>query len=192
MRFCEADNCNQPVWGTCKISRRGYCKRHQNLREDFDPATILQKAIKKQRKNAAIKDGRALRVLAVTEPEVKAGKDYAELDRWFKERHKEMTGVCMNCGGRTEKDKTHYKCSVAHLLPKAYFKSVATHPDNWLELCFYNNSCHTNFDNKMIDLIDLHCFDAVIQKFVKIYPSIAPEERRRIPPILLEYLKTEL
>ena len=67
MRFCEADNCNQPVWGTCKISRKGYCKRHQSLREDFDPSTILQKAIKKQRKNSAERTGRALRVLAVTD-----------------------------------------------------------------------------------------------------------------------------
>lgn len=192
MRFCEAPNCFRPVFGTDKKTRTGYCKSHQYLRTDIDKDGIVARAIKKQRKNAVIKDGRALRVLAVTEPEVKAGKDYAELDRWFKERHKEMTGVCMNCGGRTEKDKTHYKCSVAHLLPKAYFKSVATHPDNWLELCFYGNSCHTNFDHKMIDLIDLHCFDTVIQKFVKIYPSIALEERRRIPPILLEYLKTEL
>lgn len=143
-------------------------------------------------KTAAERLGRSLRLLAVTEPDVRAGKDYAELDRWFKDRQKEMTGKCQNCGGKTEKDSRHYKCSVAHLLPKAYFKSVATHPDNWLELCFYGQSCHTNFDNKMIDIIDLHCFDTVIQKFVKIYPFIAQEERRRIPPILLEYLKTEI
>lgn len=192
MRTCEVSGCNKFVFGTDKKTRTGYCKSHQYLRTDIDKDGIVARAIKKQRQNAAQKTGRALRVLAVTEPEVKAGKDYAELDRWFKERHKEMTGICMNCGGRTEKDKTHYKCSVAHLLPKAYFKSVATHPDNWLELCFYGQSCHTNFDNKMIDIIDLHCFDTVIQKFVKIYPHIAPEEKRRIPPILLEYLKTEL
>ena len=43
----------------------------------------------------------------------------------------------------------------------------------------------------MIDIIDLHCFDTVIQKFIKIYPNIAQEERRRIPAILLEYLKVE-
>ena len=178
--------------GCGKLPSLGYMGYFMDCRPDLKEEKIKKQKERVKLKNAIVKDGRALRVLAVTEPEVKAGKDYAELDRWFKERHKEMTGVCMNCGGRTEKDKTHYKCSVAHLLPKAYFKSVATHPDNWLELCFYNNSCHTNFDNKMIDLIDLHCFDAVIQKFVKIYPSIAPEERRRIPPILLEYLKTEL
>jgi hypothetical protein len=104
-----------------------------------------------------------------------------------------MTGVCMNCGGKTcaDNDK-EYKRSVAHILPKAYFKSVATHPDNFLELCFYGNSCHTNFDNKMLDLIEMNCFDTIIEKFTKIYPAIAQEEKRRIPSILIEYLKVEL
>lgn len=111
---------------------------------------------------------------------------------WFLERRKEMTGICQNCGGRTTKndeDKFHY--SISHLLPKAYFASVATHKDNWLELCYYGKSCHANLDNHMLDLIDLNCFDQVITKFVSIYPSIAKEERRRIPAILLQYLDVE-
>ena len=119
-------------------------------------------------------------------------KGYAELERWFKERQKEMTGRCMNCGGKTEAHTKMYKCSIAHILPKAYFPSVATHPDNWIELCFYSNSCHTNFDNKMLDLLDMNCFDQIIKKFAKMYPHIAQEEKRRIPAILIEYLKTEL
>jgi hypothetical protein len=113
------------------------------------------------------------------------------LQRWFEERAEEMKGTCRHCGGKSQKGKENYKCSIAHILPKAYFKSVATHPDNWIELCFYGNSCHTNFDNYMIDILELNCFDDVIQKFVRMYPSIAPEERKRIPKILLEYLKTE-
>lgn len=191
MRFCEADNCQSPVWGTCKKSRKGYCKRHQSLREDFDPATILQKAIKKQRQNANIKATRQLRSLAYSEEGVRVGKDYAELDRWFKDRQKEMTGKCQNCGGKTEKDSRHYKCSIAHLLPKAYFPSIATHPSNWLELCFYGKSCHTNMDNKMLDLTEMSCWDDIVIKFCAIYPSIAPKERRRIPEVLLQYIEVE-
>lgn len=118
-------------------------------------------------------------------------KGSAELQRWFEDRHKELKGVCQHCGGRTEKGKSSYKCSIAHILPKAYFKSVATHPENYLELCFYGKSCHTNLDNHMIDLIELNCFDEVIRKFVAMYPSIAPQERRRIPQILLDYLEVE-
>lgn len=120
-------------------------------------------------------------------------KDYTELDIWFKERRKEMTGRCKHCGGHSCKhDDKYFKHSIAHILPKAYFPSVATHPDNWIELCFWNKSCHTQMDNKMLDLIDMNCFDEIITKFCKIYPSIAKEERRRIPSILLQYIETEI
>ena len=116
-----------------------------------------------------------------------------DLQKWFEDRRKEMTGKCINCGGKSCRDDDKYwKFSIAHLLPKAYVESVATHPDNWLELCHFGNGCHSMMDNKMIDLIDMNCFDTIIQKFVKIYPHIDTSERRRIPPILLEYLKTEL
>lgn len=120
-------------------------------------------------------------------------KDYTELDIWFKERRKEMTGRCKHCGGHSCKhDDKYFKHSIAHILPKAYFPSVATHPDNWIELCFWKNNCHGNMDNKVLDLIDMNCFDEIITKFCKIYPSIAKEERRRIPSILLQYIETEI
>lgn len=117
----------------------------------------------------------------------------AELKRWFADRRKEMTGRCDNCQYPTCKnddDKFHY--SIAHILPKAYFKSVATHPFNYLELCFWGlNSCHTQMDNKMIDLTEMACWDKIVTRFVAMYPDIAPEERRRIPQILLQYVEVE-
>ena len=119
-------------------------------------------------------------------------KGSAELQRWFEDRHKELKGFCSHCGGVTQKGKENYKSSIHHFLPKSLFKSVATHPLNFLELCFYQNSCHTNLESHIIDLIELNCWDEVVTKFVKIYPSIAKEERRRIPKILLEYIETEI
>lgn len=41
MKLCQADTCNNPVWG------KGFCKNHQYLRPDFDNRTILQKGIAK-------------------------------------------------------------------------------------------------------------------------------------------------
>lgn len=112
----------------------------------------------------------------------------ASLQRWFEDRRKEMTGYCKHCQGKTERNSVSYKCSIAHILPKATFKSVATHPKNWVELCFYGKSCHTNFDNSYLSITELNCFDEVIEKFLSIYPDIAPSERRRIPHILLSYV----
>jgi hypothetical protein len=116
----------------------------------------------------------------------------ADLKRWFADRRKELTGSCAHCGGRSCKDSEQYwKFSIAHVLPKNLFKSVATHPKNFIELCFFNNSCHTNFDNKTLDIMDLNCFDTVISRFIEMYPSIAAKERRFIPDILLQYAEAE-
>lgn len=112
-----------------------------------------------------------------------------ELQRWFLDRRAEMKGFCQHCGGKTEKDTDNFICSIAHILEKSHVKSVATHPSNWIELCFYGNSCHTNFDNKMLDIMDLNCFDDVIEKVTTMYPSIAPLELRRIPKILRDYIE---
>ncbi len=175
--------------GCGKIPTIGFKGFNMDCRPDLKEELIA----KQKRKNAANRQNIQLRKAEVEHDwNIQKGKDYEALDRWFKERRKEMTGVCSNCGGKSCKDDDkYYKFSIAHLLPKAYFKSVATHPDNWLELCHFGNSCHAQMDNKMLDLIDMNCFDTIIQKFVKIYPSIANEEKRRIPPILIEYLNTE-
>lgn len=86
MRFCEAPTkCDKPVFGTDKKTRTGYCKSHQYLRTDIDKDTIIQRAIKKQRANAATKAGRQLRSLAVDSPEVKAPKSYKSKSELLRE-----------------------------------------------------------------------------------------------------------
>lgn len=115
-----------------------------------------------------------------------------ELERWFNDRHKEMTGKCSNCGDKSCKGAANYKCSVAHILPKKLFKSVATHRLNWIELCFWGKSCHTNFDNHMLDITELNCFDEVIEKFVAMYPEIDKKERKYIPDALRQYILIDI
>jgi len=114
--------------------------------------------------------------------------------KWFEERRTEMKGVCANCGKPTCKnDDEKFHFSIAHLLPKEFFDSVKTHPLNWIELCFWGeNSCHTNLDQKTLDLIDMNCFDEIVTKFVAMYPMIAKDERKRIPQVLLNYIEVEL
>lgn len=61
-----------------------------------------------------IKDKKRVRSVQYSSP-----IEEAELEKWFNERRKEMTGRCIICGGKTEKynDKT-YKRSIAHILKK--------------------------------------------------------------------------
>jgi hypothetical protein len=115
-----------------------------------------------------------------------------ELNRWFQARRKEMQGRCLHCGEKTTKHQDNwYKCSIAHILPKRLFKSVATHESNWVELCFWKNNCHGNYDYNILDITELNCYDLVIERFIAMYPDIAPKERRFIPDALLQYVKNE-
>lgn len=129
----------------------------------------------------------------------KAAKEFRELvakKKWFEERRKEMTGKCLFCSGKTEKfNDATFRHSIAHLLPKkdnfGGFPSVATHEDNWIELCYYGNSCHTNFDNAMItleQLKDTPQWEVIVRKFKKVYPFIAEKEKRNIHYLLLQEL----
>jgi hypothetical protein len=116
----------------------------------------------------------------------------SELNRWFSERRLEMTGKCQHCGKSSCNNSDQYfKFSIAHILPKKIFKSVATHPLNWVELCFWSPSCHTNYDNFSLDITELNCFDLVIERFIEIYPHIAVGERKNIPDVLLQYIKIQ-
>lgn len=117
----------------------------------------------------------------------------AEMQRWFENRRKELTGRCANCGNKSCKDSDEfYRFSICHILPKAYFPSVKTHESNWIELCFWGEkSCHTNLDNRMLDLINMSCWETIVQRFVAMYPYIAENEKKRIPQVLLQYLEVE-
>lgn len=115
-------------------------------------------------------------------------------EAWFQEQRPQMPEKCENCGNPTCKnDDDWFRASICHILPKAYFPSVATHPLNRLFLCFWGaNSCHTNMDNKTLDMTEMNCWNAIVERFLEIYPSISKEERRRIPSILMQYVNDNL
>jgi hypothetical protein len=114
--------------------------------------------------------------------ELKAAGGDSEMDKFFAANRKGMTGKCLFCNADTmKKDDEKFHYSLCHLLPKAIFKSVATHPDILIELCFYNNSCHTNFDNGMITwefIKDSKEWDIIKEKLLNILPAVAIEERK--------------
>lgn len=145
----------------------------------------------KQRKPIAKKSAKKLKQEA-EEKSVTKKSGSSELDRWFQARRKEMGGRCLHCGEKTTKHQDQwYKSGIAHILPKNIFKSIKTHPLNWVELCFWKNNCHGNYDNHMIDITELNCYDLVIERFIAIYPDIDPKERKYIPDVLLQYVKNE-
>lgn len=148
----------------------------------------------KQRKPIPKKSSKKLTQETEESSGFKSGKSKGnkEIGRWFDDRRKEMTGKCMHCGGKSTKNNNDYWLfSIAHILPKRLFKSVATHPLNWIELCYFPPSCHANFDNYIIDITELNCYDTVIERFIAMYPDIDSKERKYIPDSLLQYIKNE-
>jgi len=112
----------------------------------------------------------------------------------FFEHAKTMTGVCANCGGKTCKgDKKYQKFSQAHILPKSLFPSVADNLDNFVELCFWGNSCHGNFDangyeyaaEKMPKL-----WEIIIQRVTKMYPLI--KEKNKLPDVIRQEIDSSI
>lgn len=118
---------------------------------------------------------------------------------WFEKKRTEMTGVCLICEGKTSKhEDKNYKRSIAHLLAKkpGLFPSVATHEDNWIELCFWSPSCHTNFDQSTITFSIIKekypkAWEVIVEKFKRIFPNIAGNEIKNLPDILLKELSEE-
>lgn len=100
---------------------------------------------------------------------------------FFVEMRPGMTGKCQFCGGPSEKknDET-FHFSLAHILPKSSFPSVAIHPDNILELCYYGESCHANLDSGRITfemLADSAEWPMIKDKLLKVLPAVAANER---------------
>lgn len=189
MRFCEAPNCNQPVFGTCKQSRKGYCKSHQSLREDFDRRSITQRAIDKH--NQSPKETRKINQREKTKVRSLIGsggnvemveKDKvakAELDLWFMVKMKESPRICENCGkDLSGLNDTDWKGSQHHILEKSIYKSVRTHSENHLVLGRW--CCHPQFHTSMLNASKMPIFPEANRKVVEMLPLLKPEEIRRI------------
>lgn len=124
----------------------------------------------------------------------------AATDAWFDERRKEMTGKCLISGCKTEKDNdAMFRASVAHLFPKRknMFPSIALHPENFLELCFYAPSHHTLFDTLMLTFADIKekyptAWKEILRKATILYPLMTAEEQGRVPDFLLNEIKNNL
>lgn len=92
---------------------------------------------------------------------------YAE----FFEKHvniiKETKACCAECGTKLQGNASE----VAHILPKGYYKSVATEDLNVIYLCgiYSANQCHTNFDNFPIEKVkEMFVFNKIIRIFAEL------------------------
>lgn len=170
----------------CKFmaESNGYCIRHQ-----FMAGTPIAK---KERKPIPAKSKK--RVEKEKAQKQEKGPDHeTDLQQWFNHIMATEKPVCWETGEEidtTEPDQRGWRGSIAHVLPKKLFKSVATHPDNYLILKMYGGT-HDRYDSSWAKAQKMKVWPEAVRRFVKIYPSIADSEKKYIPDCLIKHLPEE-
>lgn len=126
-----------------------------------------------------------------TEREERGDND-SDLQKFFRSKMKLMRGKCMETGAATNtKIYSEAIKSICHILPKSKFKSVATHPVNWME---YSWDFHHKFDNMLSwgDKLELKSWPIIEERIMMMSPNIAKEELRYLPDFLRDKIETQL
>lgn len=194
-RSCQFPNCNRLVFRTDKNTGKGYCDYHwKQASTDIDKRSMAVKA--QEKINSRIQSSPPI-IKEKNSIDEQGGKTKTKMELFFELIRPRMINRCLLCGGKTEKhnDKTYIR-SIAHLYAKkkSAFPSIATHEDNWIELCFWSPACHTNFDNGMISFEYIKreipdAWNVIIRKSKILFPLMTQQEQGRVPEIILKEIQ---
>lgn len=118
------------------------------------------------------------------EAKAELGEDETIKEKWFKRRRQECVGTCQcGCAMPSSKyDDKNFRSSICHIFPQRLFPSVQFHHLNWVERKHWathsTSACHTNMDNKSMDLWpNFADWDDIKEKFKQLSPSLTDKER---------------
>lgn len=103
-------------------------------------------------------------------------------------------GRCWETGERiNKKDKFGWHGSVAHILGKADFPSVKTHPLNYMILKMWGGT-HGNYDASWERAAKMKVWPHAVKIINILYPLLTPEEKARVRNIevIAQEIKPEL
>lgn len=131
---------------------------------------------------------------AVSTEKVRNSAAYADnqaqkkaLDLWFANAISQMPACCEECNERLYIFAPWAaKAFVAHVLPKAIFESVNTHPLNKIYLCLI---CHTNFDTWGEEkVVKMKIFPEAFDIMMQLLKHLHHDEWKSLP----EYVKDHI
>lgn len=103
-------------------------------------------------------------------------------DQWFKEKLKAAPKTCECCGQKITLPEGMPKTKVAHIFPKAVFKSVRTHPENYWYATWQH---HTTYDSSTWDeKRNLPIWPKIQDRIQKVINDMAETELRHLPEFL--------
>lgn len=103
-------------------------------------------------------------------------KKYEDLRPFYSTAMAVATGKCFECGENIP--SLWRQASIAHILPKSKFPSVASNALNFVELCV---SCHTKFDTGFETASKMKCWVYAKARFNKFKDQISEEDLRKVP-----------
>ena len=184
-KYCKC-GCNKPP----SLGYNGYFYAHAS--EEIKEKVGARKDFLRKQKNTRNSIRAKLRS-EIVEKDIDTGETLKEV--WFAARRKEMTGFCFCCGKPSSKnDNKYFRFSIAHVLPKSLFESVMFHPENAIELSYWEG-CHSNMDNKGYEWVKIwkpKLWAEVVRKFHILYPFIDKSEYHFIPQVLHETLNENI
>lgn len=182
MRICEHNGCHFPVFGTDKITKKGYCKLHQSKRTDKKKKTFSRASVKTNegKIRTYVKSNRIF--------ENAKAESRKHLEEWFDSVIKviDKNPYCWNCGKYIAQSFRRAAC--AHIIPKRKtygFPSVATHEMNYVVLgagC----GCHSKYDNSWEDAIQMKVWPIAVERFKAFKEFIDEGELKNLPDVLIQ------
>lgn len=154
-----------------------YLKQRQDQKLGLKP--IAEKKVYSIPKKSAKK-------LAQEKEEKKArGGEKTDLEKWYAVIMEKEIGRCWETGKVISKaDKDGWHASIAHVLPKKLFPSVATHTRNYLILSA-REGAHSRYDLSWQSAQEMRVWPIAMSRFFELEPDIADNERKYLPDFFL-------
>ena len=164
IRYCKHKDCtNFQAMGF-----GGYCHQHKTEDSGYERKQVAAER-KKAAKNAEQKIRKEFNPKAIGK-----GVD-AELEKWFADIAKqlELKPICWEC--RKTIPKAYFRAATAHILQKSIFKSVATHPNNFVIACA-SNGCHKKTE-QLNTLVKMKIYPIIRERFLELLPIVKEKHK---------------
>jgi len=118
--------------------------------------------------------------------------DETELQKWYKWIMNSESPICWETGEKIDKrDIMGWHGSIAHILDKGNYPSVATHPQNYMILKMWGGT-HGQYDSSWENASKMKVWKHCCKIFNVLYPLLTREEKAKLPDVILQEIKPAL